>query len=192
MEDAYGYNYDAPKKKPVGKQPKLDDKLPKQTKVKELMGPKKPEAKSKSAVVKAIGDGKRSAAAKVQSVGNNRILITERGTSFGYHDLVVDFRSFVKMREFGFPVIYDATHSLQQPSIGVQSGGLPRFIPHLARAATALCIDGIFFETHPEPAKAKSDASTQLALKNIGQFLEQIKEINYLVKKNNYDGMDFK
>jgi 2-dehydro-3-deoxyphosphooctonate aldolase (KDO 8-P synthase) len=112
---------------------------------------------------------------KVLISGNNKIMLTERGTFFGYHDLVVDFRSLIIMRQFGFPVIYDATHSLQQPSAGEQSGGLPQFIKPMARAAVAVGIDGLFFETHPDPATAKSDASTQMKLSEVKSFLEEIK-----------------
>ena len=120
------------------------------------------------------------AAEKVTSTGNNNIMLTERGYSFGYHDLVVDFRSILIMKEFGYPIIYDATHSLQQPSIGEQSGGYPKFIPALARAAVAVGVDGIFFETHPEPQKAKSDSATQLPLNLVENFLNDIKEISNL------------
>lgn len=86
---------------------------------------------------------------KVRSTGNDRVLVTERGTTFGYHDLVVDMRSLVRMRSSGARVIYDATHSLQQPSLGETSGGLRSLVPHLARAAVAVGVDGVFFETHP-------------------------------------------
>lgn len=114
------------------------------------------------------------AAAKVQATGNNSIWLTERGTTFGYHDLVVDFRGLVIMRESGYPVIYDATHSVQMPGGGEQSSGQPRFIRSLARAAVAVGIDGLFVETHPNPQKAKSDAATQLPLSEIRNFLEEI------------------
>ncbi len=119
---------------------------------------------------------------KVTSTGNYEIMVTERGTTFGYHNLIVDFRSLVLMREFGYPVIFDATHSLQLPSIGKESGGMPRFIPYLSRAAAALGIDGLFFETHPEPEKAKSDSATQLPLKFAENLIEQVCEINNLIK----------
>ncbi len=122
------------------------------------------------------------AAAKVASTGNNKIWLTERGTFFGYNNLVVDFRSLVIMKETGYPVVYDATHSVQQPSIGEQSGGQPEFIPALARAATAVGIDGLFFETHPDPQNAKSDAATQLSLKNARKFIESL--INIQKAKN--------
>lgn len=123
------------------------------------------------------------AAEKVASTGNKHIMLTERGVSFGYHDLIVDFRSLVIMRNFGYPVIYDATHSLQQPSLGKQSGGLPEFIQPLARAAVAVGVDGIFFETHPNPKAAKSDSATQLPLKSVKSFLEDIKALSEVIVK---------
>ncbi|MBK7186765.1 MAG: 3-deoxy-8-phosphooctulonate synthase [Ignavibacteria bacterium] len=119
-------------------------------------------------------DDMAKAAAKVTAVGNTKVWLTERGTSFGYHDLVVDYRSLVIMATTGFPVIFDATHSVQQPSIGASSGGRREFIPALARAAAAVGIDGLFFETHPDPAAAKSDAATQLPLNESGDFLKMV------------------
>ncbi len=125
----------------------------------------------------APGDMKK-AAAKVTSTGNNNVWLTERGTFFGYHDLTVDFRSIALMKKFGFPVIYDATHSVQQPSIGEQSGGRKEFIEILARAAVAVGADGIFFETHPNPLIAKSDAATQLPLKSAGSFIRKMLDLH--------------
>jgi 2-dehydro-3-deoxyphosphooctonate aldolase (KDO 8-P synthase) len=119
-------------------------------------------------------DDMAKAAAKVTGAGNPNVWLTERGTSFGYHDLVVDFRSLVIMASTGFPVIFDATHSVQQPSLGAQSGGRREFIPALARAAAAVGIDGLFFETHPDPASAKSDAATQLPLADVKEFLTMV------------------
>lgn len=119
-------------------------------------------------------DDMAKAADKVVKAGNRDVWLTERGTSFGYHDLVVDFRSLVIMRQSGFPVIYDATHSVQQPSIGSQSGGRREFIPALARAAAAVGIDGMFVETHPDPSQALSDSATQLPLDQIGDFLNMV------------------
>ncbi len=113
---------------------------------------------------------------KISSTGNEKIFVTERGYSFGYKDLVVDFRSLIIMRQFGRPVVYDATHSLQKPSLGKESGGSPQFAPALARAAVAVGIDGLFFETHPDPSKAKSDAATQLPLKKAKDFLLDAKK----------------
>lgn len=125
----------------------------------------------------------KNAIQKVESTGNNRILLTERGTFFGYNDLVVDFRSIPIMRGFGYPVIYDATHSLQKPSVGIQSGGAREFIFHLARGAVAVGIDGIFFETHPNPNLALSDSATQLPLNEVQKFLTQILEIKQVAEK---------
>ncbi|MBU3699024.1 MAG: 3-deoxy-8-phosphooctulonate synthase [Candidatus Kapabacteria bacterium] len=119
-------------------------------------------------------DDMAKAAEKVTQAGNPNVWLTERGTSFGYHDLVVDFRSLVIMRQTGLPVIFDATHSVQQPSIGAQSGGRREFIPALARAAAAVGIDGIFVETHPDPASALSDAATQLPLEQMAEFLAMV------------------
>ncbi len=114
-------------------------------------------------------------AAKAESAGNHRIMLTERGTSFGYHNLVVDFRSFIIMRKLGYPVIYDATHSIQLPSgAGMTSGGNPEFIIPLAKAATACGIDGLFIETHPNPSEALSDADCQLHLPKMEELLDSI------------------
>ncbi|MCX7930730.1 MAG: 3-deoxy-8-phosphooctulonate synthase [Chlorobi bacterium] len=123
---------------------------------------------------------------KVRTSGTHQIFVTERGTTFGYHDLVVDMRSLVRMRSSGAAVIYDATHSLQQPSIGDVSGGMRSLIPHLARAAVAVGVDGVFFETHPDPAHALSDAATQLPLPYAERFIEQLLEIDTLVRRNRW------
>jgi 2-dehydro-3-deoxyphosphooctonate aldolase (KDO 8-P synthase) len=111
---------------------------------------------------------------KVRSTGNERVFLTERGSSFGYNNLVVDFRSLVIMRGMA-PVVFDATHSVQQPSAanGV-SGGQPEFIPLLARAAVASGIDGIFLEVHDDPANAKSDGANALDLKLLKPLLETL------------------
>lgn len=108
---------------------------------------------------------------KLTSAGATRILLTERGTTFGHHDLVVDFRGIVVMRDLGWPVVFDATHSLQRPGGGV-TGGDRRFAAPLMRAAVACGVDGIFFETHPDPARALSDAATQLPLAAAESFLD--------------------
>lgn len=123
------------------------------------------------------------AAEKVASTGNEKILLTERGTTFGYHNLVVDMRSIPIMRSTGYPVVIDATHSLQLPSIGEKSGGRPEFIFHIARAAVAVGVDAIFLETHPEPSKALSDSASQLKLDFLYELLYQVKQIDELVKK---------
>jgi len=119
-------------------------------------------------------DDMRYAVEKVASTGNKKIWLTERGSSFGYHNLVVDFRSILIMKKTNYPVIYDATHSLQLPSLEEQSGGEPEFIQALTRAAVAVGVDGVFFETHPNPAEAKSDSATQLKLEEVPKFIETI------------------
>lgn len=125
----------------------------------------------------------RLAAEKVASTGNSRILLTERGTSFGYHNLVVDMRSLVIMRRTGFPVVFDATHSVQLPAgAGDRSGGQPEFIAPLARAAAAVGIDGLFIEVHEEPARALSDGPNALPLERLGALLDTVRAIDRLVK----------
>lgn len=121
-------------------------------------------------------------AEKVAATGNRKIFLTERGTTFGYNNLVVDMRGLVIMRKFGYPVIYDATHSIQMPSKddGV-SGGEPEFIPPLACAAAAAGVDGFFIETHPNPAKALSDARSMMKLDMMEQLLSRLKKI-YQIK----------
>lgn len=131
----------------------------------------------------APGDMKKQAE-KVIAHGNNNVWLTERGTTFGYHDLVVDMRGLVVMKETGLPVIYDATHSVQQPGGGEQSGGQPKFIKSLAKAAIAVGIDGIFVETHPNPQKAWSDAATQLHLNDFRSFVEEISSLWQYIKKS--------
>ena len=122
-------------------------------------------------------------AAKVADTGNKKIFLTERGSTFGYNNLVVDMRSLVIMRESGYPVIFDATHSIQMPSgnNGV-SGGSPEFIPPLARAAAAVGVDGFFIETHPDPKKALSDASSMIKLDKMEGLLKQLNVINDISK----------
>ena len=105
----------------------------------------------------------RNVVEKLAAAGCNRMLLCERGTTFGYHDLVVDMRGLVTMRELGWPVVFDATHSLQRPG-GAETGGDRQFAFPLMRAAVACGVDGLFFETHPDPARALSDAATQLFL----------------------------
>lgn len=119
---------------------------------------------------------------KVLSTGNNRILLTERGTTFGYHNLVVDMRSLVIMRELGYPVVMDATHAVQLPSKELVSGGQPKFIKPLAKAAAAVGIDALFLEVHPDPANALSDAASQLPLSDLLTLLIDIKKIDQLTK----------
>jgi 2-dehydro-3-deoxyphosphooctonate aldolase (KDO 8-P synthase) len=111
---------------------------------------------------------------KVTAKGNTNVLLTERGTSFGYGDLIIDFRSIEIMKAFGSPIIYDATHSVQQPSQNGISGGQRQFIAPLARAAMAVGVDGLFIETHPDPAKAKSDSASQLPLGELEPLLRSL------------------
>ncbi len=111
---------------------------------------------------------------KVESTGNQNILLTERGTCFGYHNLVVDFRSFGIMGQWGYPVIFDATHSVQTPSKGGKSGGRSEFVPPLACAAAGYGIDGLFCEAHPNPSEALSDAANSLPLDLVPGLLEKV------------------
>ena len=124
------------------------------------------------------------ALAKVLSTGNQRILVTERGTSFGYNNLVVDVRSIPILKSFGFPVILDVTHSVQLPgAVGVASGGQPEFIEPLARAGVAAGVDGIFLEIHDNPSKALSDGANALPLKKLRPLLERLSELARLVRR---------
>lgn len=123
----------------------------------------------------------RYAVAKIEEFGNKRVSLTERGASFGYHNLVVDMRSLAIMREYA-PVVFDATHSVQLPSQGAQSGGQPEFIPLLSRAAVAAGIDGIFMEVHDNPAKAKSDGANALPLASLRATLEELLAIRRALK----------
>lgn len=116
----------------------------------------------------------KGAADKATATGNTKLLLTERGSSFGYHNLVVDFRSFAILRSLQYPVVYDVTHSLQRPSQSAISGGDPQFAPMMAKAALATgCVQGLFIETHPDPAKAQSDSNTQLPLHQLEALLRE-------------------
>ncbi len=120
---------------------------------------------------------------KIASTGNTKIILTERGSSFGYQNLVVDFRGIPQMKKFGYPVVFDATHSVQLPGgQGQASGGQPEFIEPLARAAVAAGVDGIFIETHDNPAKALSDGANALPLNQLAGLLSRLKEISELVR----------
>lgn len=122
-------------------------------------------------------------AAKAEQSGNAQILLTERGATFGYHNLVVDFRSLVIMRQLGYPVVFDATHSLQLPGAGQgKSGGQPQFIFPMARAAVAVGVQGIFLETHPCVEEALCDASNMLPLPRLRELLVQLQAIDQLQK----------
>lgn len=114
---------------------------------------------------------------KVMSANNNQVMLTERGTMFGYGNLVVDFRNLVDMQKFGVPVVMDLTHSTQKPgALDGKSGGNPEYAPYLASAASACGIRGFFAETHPEPAKALSDGANMVSLDDFPKLLENIKK----------------
>ncbi|MCS7266023.1 MAG: 3-deoxy-8-phosphooctulonate synthase [Armatimonadetes bacterium] len=124
------------------------------------------------------------AAKKVEAGGCKNILLTERGTFFGYGDLVVDMRNLFWLRQTGYPVIFDATHSVQRPGgLGVASGGRREFVPLLLRAAVAAGVDGIFMEVHPSPDKALSDGPNMVPLKSVAKLLEMAKELYIISQK---------
>ncbi|MBW8005031.1 MAG: 3-deoxy-8-phosphooctulonate synthase [candidate division NC10 bacterium] len=121
---------------------------------------------------------------KVVSTGNHRLLITERGTSFGYNNLVVDMRTLPIIRALGYPVVFDATHSLQLPGgAGAASGGLREYIPHLARAAVAAGCDAIFMEVHPDPGRAPSDGTTMWPLGELERLLRQLVRVATAIRE---------
>jgi 2-dehydro-3-deoxyphosphooctonate aldolase (KDO 8-P synthase) len=125
----------------------------------------------------------KNALEKVESTGNKQIILTERGASFGYQNLVVDFRSFPVLQKYGYPVVFDVTHSVQLPGgQGHASGGQPEFIEPLARAGVAAGVDGIFLETHDNPAKALSDGANALPLDQLAGLLSRLKEISDLAR----------
>jgi len=120
---------------------------------------------------------------KIEAAGNRKILLTERGTFFGYNTLVNDFRAIAIMKEFGYPVIFDATHSVQQPGgRGTSSGGERRFVPILAQAAVAVGVDGIFMEVHDNPDRAPSDGPNMVPLKDLEKLLGRLLKLNRVVK----------
>jgi 2-dehydro-3-deoxyphosphooctonate aldolase (KDO 8-P synthase) len=122
-------------------------------------------------------------AEKVASAGNPNVILTERGASFGYNNLVVDMRTFPILKKFGYPVVYDVTHSVQLPGgQGHASGGQPEFIEPLARAGVAAGVDGIFLETHDNPAAALSDGPNALPLAQLPELLSRLKELSTLVR----------
>jgi 2-dehydro-3-deoxyphosphooctonate aldolase (KDO 8-P synthase) len=123
---------------------------------------------------------------KVASTGNEKIILTERGASFGYNNLVVDMRTFPVLQKFGYPVVYDVTHSVQLPGgQGHASGGQPEFIETLARAGVAAGVDGVFLETHDNPAAALSDGANALPLSQLSRLLAQLKELSTVVRRWN-------
>ncbi len=122
---------------------------------------------------------------KIKSCGNEKILLTERGTSFGYNNLVSDMRSIPIMQQFGYPVLFDATHSAQLPGgLGDRSGGQREFIPILAKAAIASGCNGIYAESHPNPQEAKSDAATVLAFADLPKLLDEWERIYEAVQSS--------
>jgi len=124
------------------------------------------------------------AAQKVVDAGNNHVMITDRGTTFGYYDLIVDYRGIPAMQSFGFPVILDVTHSLQQPNqtVGV-TGGLPHLIEPVARAGVAVGVDGLFIETHEDPKNAKSDGANMLPLDELEGLLTRLVAIRQTINR---------
>jgi len=121
---------------------------------------------------------------KVVDSGNHKVLLTERGTTFGYQDLLVDFRGIPEMQKLGVPVIFDATHSLQQPNqLSGITGGTPELIENMARAAIAVGADGLFLETHPEPSRAKSDGANMLQLDLLEELLRKLIQIREVIVK---------
>ncbi|MCL2328528.1 MAG: 3-deoxy-8-phosphooctulonate synthase [Bacteroidetes bacterium] len=127
-------------------------------------------------------DAMKFAAQKVIDSGNEKVILTDRGTMFGYHDLIVDYRNIPAMQQLGFPTILDITHSLQQPnqSSGV-SGGQPQLIETIAKAGIAVGVDGLFIETHPNPAEAKSDGANMLQLDLLEGLLEKLVRIRQVI-----------
>ncbi len=126
----------------------------------------------------------KNVVAKISSTGNNNLFLTERGTSFGYNNLVVDFRGFMEMKSYDYPVIYDVSHSLQRPSaIGSVSGGEPALIKPMSMAAIATkAVDGLFIETHPNPEKALSDGKSMLKLDNMEDLINSVLKIKECVE----------
>lgn len=121
---------------------------------------------------------------KIESTGNKRIVLCERGSSFGYHNLVADMRSLLVMRELGYPVVMDATHSVQRPGgLGTGSGGDGKYAPALARAAVATGVDGVFMETHVNPRVAKSDAANAIKFTEVEKLWKTLIEINEVIRK---------
>ena len=128
-------------------------------------------------------DDMKNVVEKCAAAGNEDLLLCERGTSFGYHNLVVDMRSFPMMRALGYPVVYDATHSLQLPGGGKETGGLKQYAPALARAAAATgFVDGFFLEVHDNPDAALSDRATQLDVRSVPELLRSLLAISRLAR----------
>lgn len=127
--------------------------------------------------------------AKAREVGNNQITVCDRGTSFGYNTLVSDMRGLASMRSTDCPVVFDATHSVQQPGgQGATSGGQREMVPVLARAAVAVGISGLFMETHPDPQNAKSDGPNSMPIDKIGELLKTLQQLDSITKENGFFG----
>lgn len=122
---------------------------------------------------------------KIEAAGNTNIMVTERGYTFGYNDLIVDPRSFYEMRQFGYPVIFDVTHSIRKYGIPSSDpkGGARQYLPTIARAGVAAGVDGVFIETHPDPSKALCDAASQYKLADFEEFLKPLIDIHNLVRE---------
>ncbi len=122
---------------------------------------------------------------KIESQGNNNIILTERGYTFGYNDLVVDPRSFYEMRKFDYPVVFDITHSIRKYGIPSSDpkGGMREYLPVISRSGVAAGVDGIFIEVHPDPANAKCDAASQLKLADLEEFIKPLIEIHHVEKR---------
>jgi 2-dehydro-3-deoxyphosphooctonate aldolase (KDO 8-P synthase) len=130
-------------------------------------------------------DDMRHAVAKVVDAGNSRVVVTERGTSFGYHNLIVDMRAFPMLRELGVPVVFDVTHSLQLPGAGDGvTAGLGQYIEPLASAGVAAGVDGLFMEVHDDPSRARSDAQNALRLDRLEPLLRRVMAIDAVVKRH--------
>lgn len=124
---------------------------------------------------------------KAKATGNQQIMVCDRGTSFGYNTLVSDMRGLASMRSTGCPVVFDATHSVQQPGgQGATSGGQREMVPVLARAAVAAGISGLFMETHPDPANAKSDGPNSMPIERMPELLKVLRDIDAVVKNNGF------
>ena len=130
-------------------------------------------------------------AAKCVDAGNDRLILCDRGTSFGYNTLVSDFRGLPTMRDLGYPVSFDATHSVQQPGgLGQRSGGQREFVPYLARAAVAVGVDGLFIETHPDPDQALSDGPNMVPLTHLRMLLEDLLALDEVSRSRPASRMD--
>ena len=125
----------------------------------------------------------KNVAQKVSQSGNERILVTERGTSFGYNNLVVDLTGLVELRKIGYPVVFDGTHSVQKPGgQGTSTGGNREYVEYLSRAAAAVGIDALFLETHPDPDRALSDGPNMVKLDALEELLKMVKGIDLYIK----------